>query len=56
MDMCEPLPALGLQDSVSNLAPGASVTLVIDGTDVATATADERGRAEVDLDVRVSGS
>ena len=42
--------------SVRNVDPGASVTFLIDGTDVATATADEQGRAEIDLDVRVSGS
>ena len=41
--------------SVRNVAPGAVLTLVIDGTDVATATADRRGRAEAEVDVRVSG-
>ena len=39
--------------SVRNVAPGAVLTFVIDGTDVATATADRRGRAEVEVDVRV---
>ena len=42
--------------SVANLEPGASVTFVIDGREVATAAADDRGRAEVDLDVPVNGS
>lgn len=42
--------------SVTNLEPGAAVTFVIDGTDVATATADEKGAADVDVDVRVTGS
>jgi hypothetical protein len=41
--------------SVTNLAAGATFTFVIDGTDVATATADRRGRAEVELDVRIPG-
>jgi hypothetical protein len=42
--------------SVRNIAPGAVLTFVIDGTDVATATADTRGRADVELDVRMPGS
>ena len=42
--------------SVRNVAPGAVLTFVIDGTDVATATADSSGRAEVELDVRMSGA
>jgi hypothetical protein len=42
--------------SVRNVAPGAVLTFVIDGTDVATATADRRGRAEVELDVRMPGT
>jgi hypothetical protein len=42
--------------SVRNIAPGAVLTFVIDGTDVATATADRRGRAEVELDVRMPGA
>ena len=40
--------------SVANLAPGAALTFVIDGTDVATATTDRRGRAEVEVTVRMS--
>lgn len=42
--------------SVQNVAAGAVLTFVIDGTQVATATADQRGRAEVDLDVRMPGA
>jgi len=42
--------------SVRNVAPGAVLTFVIDGTHVATATADKRGRAEVELDVRMPGA
>ena len=39
--------------SVRNVAAGTVLTFVIDGTEVATATADRRGRAEVELDVRM---
>jgi hypothetical protein len=42
--------------SVRNVPPGAVLTFVIDGTDVATATADRRGRAEVELDVKMPGA
>lgn len=42
--------------SVRNVTAGAVLTFVIDGTDVATATADRRGRAEVELDVRMPGT
>jgi len=42
--------------SVRNLEPGITVTFVIDGTDVATATVDKRGRAEVELDVKMPGA
>jgi hypothetical protein len=42
--------------SVRNVAAGAVLTFVIDGTEVATATADARGRAEVELDVRMPGT
>jgi hypothetical protein len=38
--------------SVRNLAAGGQFTFVIDGKTVATATADRRGRAEVELDAR----
>jgi hypothetical protein len=39
--------------SIRNVTPGAPFTFVIDGTAVASATADARGRAEVELDVRM---
>ena len=42
--------------SVRNLQPGAAFTFVIDGVEVATATADRRGRAEVELDVQMPGT
>jgi hypothetical protein len=42
--------------SVKNVTPGATLTFVIDGTVVATATADDRGRAEVEVDVRMPGA
>jgi len=42
--------------SVRNVQAGAAYTFVIDGVDVATATADKRGRAEVELDVRMPGT
>jgi hypothetical protein len=42
--------------SVRNVPAGAVLTFVIDGTDVATATVDTRGRAEVELDVRMPGT
>ena len=42
--------------SVRNVAPDAVLTFVIDGTEVATATADRRGRAEVELVVRMPGA
>ena len=41
--------------SVENIAAGTVLTFVIDGTHVATATVDQRGRAEVELDVRMPG-
>lgn len=39
--------------SVKNLPPRASFTFVIDGTDIASATTDGDGEAEVELDVRM---
>ena len=45
-----------LEFSVRNIATGTVLTFVIDGTDVATARADRRGRAEVELDVRMPGA
>ena len=38
---------------VRNVQPGAVLTFVIDGREVATATVDSRGRGEVELDVRM---
>lgn len=45
-----------IEFSVRNLAPGLALTFVIDGVEVATATTDRRGRAEVEVDVRVAGT
>jgi hypothetical protein len=42
--------------SVRNLAPGVALTFVIDGQTIATATTDSRGRAEVELEVRMPGT
>jgi uncharacterized protein (DUF1330 family) len=39
--------------SVRGLQPGTAVTFVIDGVAVATATTDDRGRASVELDVKM---
>jgi hypothetical protein len=41
--------------SVTNLQPAATFTFVIDGTDIAVATTDRRGRAEIELDVHIAG-
>jgi cysteinyl-tRNA synthetase len=38
---------------VQNVDPGASFSFVIDGVDVASAMSDRRGRADVELDVRL---
>ena len=45
-----------IEFSVRNVSPGATFTFVIDGTDVATVTANARGRAEVELDIRMPGT
>ena len=45
-----------IEFSVRNLQPGVTVTFVIDGTDVASAMVDRRGRAEVELDVLIPGA
>ena len=42
-----------LEFGVRNVEPGASFTFVIDGIDVASATSNQRGRADVELDVRM---
>lgn len=38
--------------SIDNVDPGVTFTFVIDGVDVATATADRQGRAEAEVDVQ----
>ena len=45
-----------IEFSVENLEPGATFTFMIDNTDVATATADRRGRADVEIDVNLPGA
>ena len=45
-----------IEFSVRNLQAGVVFTFVIDGIDVATATADRRGRAEVEVDVPLPGT
>jgi hypothetical protein len=42
--------------SVSGLQPGASFTFVIDGQEVATATADRAGKPEAGIDVNMPGA
>jgi hypothetical protein len=42
--------------SIRNVLPNTAFTFVIDGTPVASATADARGRAEVEVDVRMPGT
>jgi hypothetical protein len=42
-----------IEFSIRNLAPAATYIFAIDGTDVATATTDRKGRAEVEVDVDV---
>jgi hypothetical protein len=44
-----------IEFSVKNLAPATAFTFAIDGTDVATATTDRNGRAEVELTVPMPG-
>jgi hypothetical protein len=44
-----------IEFSVRNLQAGVALTFVIDGVDVATATVDQRGRAELELDVPLPG-
>jgi hypothetical protein len=41
--------------SATGLEPGARFTCWIDGQEVATVTADKKGKAEVELEVKVSG-
>jgi len=44
-----------IEFSVQNLQPGTALTFVIDGKDVAAATADKQGRAEVEVEVKLPG-
>ena len=39
--------------SVHNVQPGAAYTFVIDGVEIGSATADTKGRAELEVDVRM---
>jgi hypothetical protein len=41
--------------SVRNLQPGAALTFVIDGVQVARTTTDQRGGAEVEIDAQMPG-
>lgn len=43
-----------LEFAIRNVQPGATFSFVIDGQDVATATADERGRAALEWTVRAT--
>jgi hypothetical protein len=45
-----------IEFSIRGVQAGATFTFVIDGQEVATATADQRGRAEVELDVKMPGA
>ena len=45
-----------IEFSVENLQPGARLTFVIDSIDIASATADRRGRADIELDVPMPGA
>jgi hypothetical protein len=45
-----------IEFTARNLEAGATLTLVVDGVDVATATADSRGRAEAEVIVRMPGA
>ena len=44
-----------IEFSIRNVQPGSAFTFTIDGKEVATATSDNRGRAEVELEVKGSG-
>jgi hypothetical protein len=45
-----------IEFSVRNLPADTPVTFVIDGVEVATATVDRRGRAEIEVDVPLPGA
>ena len=42
--------------TVANLQPQTRFTFVVDGTEIASETTDRRGRADVELDVKMPGS
>ena len=42
--------------TILNLAPRTTFTVAFDGIDVATVTTNQRGRAELDLDIRMPGA
>jgi hypothetical protein len=44
-----------IEFTATGLEPGAKFTCVIDGQELATVTADKKGKAEVELEVRMSG-
>jgi hypothetical protein len=44
-----------IEFSVRNLQAGAVFTFAIDGRDVGTATADTRGRAELEIEIKAAG-
>jgi hypothetical protein len=44
-----------IEFSATGLEPGARFTCWIDGREIASVTADKKGKAEVELDVKVSG-
>jgi hypothetical protein len=45
-----------IEYSVRNLAAGTSVTFLIDGQVIGQASVDRRGRAELEIDVRMPGA
>jgi hypothetical protein len=45
-----------IEFSVRNLQAGAAFTFVLDGIDVAAATSDRRGRADVEFEVQLPGT
>lgn len=44
-----------IEFEVTNIEPGSRVTFAIDGRDIATVTADKKGVAEFEGDIRMSG-
>ncbi len=45
-----------IEFSVRSLQAGVALTFVIDGVDIATVTADQRGRAKLEVDVPLPGT